>query len=82
MTPKTFLIWSNEHNAWWGPKESGYVKARRIAGRYSFEDALRICLDANLTNGDLDQPYECMVPVDSSSMHSAQPKPSHSNVSL
>lgn len=34
------LIWSGEHNAYWGPDRSGYYD-RSGAGAYSFEDAYR-----------------------------------------
>jgi hypothetical protein len=60
---KSFLIWSNEHQAWWGPKECGYVKARRIAGRYSLERAIEICLDASKADADLSRPNEMIVPI-------------------
>ena len=38
-----YLIWSNEHRAWWGPGERGYVKRVENAGRYSRNEALAIC---------------------------------------
>lgn len=38
-----YLIWSNEHYAWWGPGERGYVKAVAEAGKYSRERAIEIC---------------------------------------
>ena len=41
-----YLIWSNEHRAWWGPGRAGYVKRVAEAGRYSREEALDICTDA------------------------------------
>jgi hypothetical protein len=44
---KEWIIWSNEHDGWWGPNHSGYVKDRAEAGRYSFEEAKRIVNDAN-----------------------------------
>jgi hypothetical protein len=42
----TYLIWSNEHRAWWGPGRSGYVQRVEHAGHYSREEALDICTDA------------------------------------
>ena len=30
-----YLVWSNEHNAWWGPGETGYVRRVAEAGRYT-----------------------------------------------
>lgn len=38
-----YLIWSNEHRAWWGPNERGYVRSLALAGRYSRMIALAIC---------------------------------------
>jgi hypothetical protein len=29
-----FVIWSNEHRAWWRPTESGYTTVIEEAGRY------------------------------------------------
>lgn len=36
-----YLIWSNEHRAWWRPNNAGYTKQLEAAGRYSREDAIR-----------------------------------------
>lgn len=41
-----YLIWSNEHNAWWGPDRRGYALHLAAAGRYTREDALSICQSA------------------------------------
>lgn len=41
-----FLIWSNEHGAWWGPDRCGYVRSLGKAGRYSESEALGICANA------------------------------------
>ncbi len=38
-----YLIWSNEHGAWWGPDNAGYYTDIRQAGRYSREDAIKTC---------------------------------------
>jgi len=38
-----YLIWSNEHRAWWGPNNSGYTKVLRRAGRYERNDAIMVC---------------------------------------
>ena len=29
-----FVIWSYEHNSWWGPGHCGYVESLDLAGRY------------------------------------------------
>ena len=41
-----YLIWSNEHKAWWGPGRAGYSHRLKRAGRYSREEALAICFEA------------------------------------
>lgn len=42
----TYVIWSNEHSAWWGADMCGYRASLSSAGRYSREDALGICTGA------------------------------------
>ncbi len=42
------LIWSFQHDAWWGPCERGYVQNSADAGRYRFEIASRIVDDSNV----------------------------------
>ena len=42
-----YLIWSNEHVAWWRPDRCGYTAYIDAAGRYSREDAIKICSSAN-----------------------------------
>ena len=65
-----YLIWSVEHCAWWRSRQTGYTTSRMQAGRYTLEEARRICLDANLfvegegfITHDFVKPNECMVPV-------------------
>lgn len=38
-----YLVWSNYHNAWWGPDNAGYRNDVWKAGRYSEQDALAAC---------------------------------------
>lgn len=38
-----YLIWSNEHRAWWRPKSQGYTVRTQAAGRYTREEAIAIC---------------------------------------
>jgi len=38
-----YLVWSNEHDAWWGPGRHGYSRGLDGAGRYSRDEALEIC---------------------------------------
>lgn len=47
MAKDDWLIWSNEHHAWWGPGRAGYTTLTHMAGRYSKEEADRICEQAN-----------------------------------
>lgn len=59
-----YLIWSNEHRAWWGPGRRGYVKRIADAGRYSESAALEICTNA-LPGRRGDEPLpEIPVPLD------------------
>ncbi len=48
-----YLVWSNEHAAWWSPDGCGYSKGLLGAGRYSRARALAICRDALGTAGHL-----------------------------
>lgn len=41
-----YLIWSNEHQAWWGPVRWGYTTEISKAGRYSREQAVEIVREA------------------------------------
>jgi hypothetical protein len=46
MIADVYLIWSVEHNRWWGPGERGYVVSISEAGHYPREVALRVCTKA------------------------------------
>ncbi len=41
-----FVIWSFEHDAWWGPDECGYVDDLARAGRYDSATAGRIVVNS------------------------------------
>lgn len=41
-----YLILSHEHSAWWGPGHCGHVHTIAEAGRYTHEEAMRICRGA------------------------------------
>lgn len=45
-----FFIWSHEHDGWWRPNHCGYTAKLSEAGQYSFEEALKICDQANFFN--------------------------------
>lgn len=53
-----FLIWSFEHTAWWKAGRNGYSKDVQEAGEYTFEEAEKICVDANRK-----QYNEAMIPL-------------------
>ena len=42
MMEEMYLIWSFEHNAWWGPNERGYTTTISEAGRYTAGGAISI----------------------------------------
>ena len=48
MSEGTYLIWSNEHRAWWGQNSCGYTTRIEDAGRYSRTEAMEICRGANI----------------------------------
>lgn len=50
---ESYLVWSNEHRGWWGPCARGYSPGLGGAGRYTRDQALRICRDAIPTAGHL-----------------------------
>ena len=39
----TYLIWSNEHMAWWRANSQGYTRHLSSAGRYPRAEAISIC---------------------------------------
>lgn len=58
---EVWLIWSLEHEAWWKPGYAGYTDVKAEAGRYTFEEARKIVINANRYRGDA-TPYEAMLP--------------------
>ena len=42
----TYLVWSNEHDAWWKAGGWGYASGLRSAGHFTREQALDICRQA------------------------------------
>jgi hypothetical protein len=42
-----YVIWSFEHDAWWGPGRMGYTADLMHAGRYSKSEADAIVVQAN-----------------------------------
>lgn len=47
----TYLIWSHEHGGWWGPERCGYYQTVRNAGRYSRDEAMKVCHGAGWRGG-------------------------------
>lgn len=47
MNAPLWVIWSEEHGAWWAPGKWGYTESLAAAGRYTQEEALAICRSAN-----------------------------------
>lgn len=45
-SPNDYIIWSNEHMAWWGPGRRGYSKGLKGVGTYSRDQALEICRES------------------------------------
>lgn len=41
-----YLVWSNEHTAWWKPGSWGYARGLRAAGHFSRQEAIDICRNA------------------------------------
>lgn len=48
VTHDDYLIWSNEHSAWWGPDSDGYTSDLSKAGIYSRDFAMEIVENATL----------------------------------
>jgi hypothetical protein len=42
-----YVIWSEEHGAWWAPGEMGYTTSLAQAGRYTRTRAAEIVTKAN-----------------------------------
>ena len=56
-----YLIWSNEHDAWWRPESCGYTTFIESAGRYSKAEAEDICSFARSPVSNQVVPPEVMV---------------------
>jgi hypothetical protein len=41
-----YLIWNHEKGLWWGPRQHGYTASLTAAGRYTRDEAVKICADA------------------------------------
>jgi hypothetical protein len=44
---RNWVVWSYEHDAWWGPNHAGYQRSLLLAGLYTEAEAKRIEAMAN-----------------------------------
>lgn len=40
---RVWLVWSNQHKAWWNPNSCGYTMEVKEAGRYTLAEAIDKC---------------------------------------
>lgn len=59
-----YVIWSNEHRAWWGPNRWGYTPHLREAGLYPRGEALMIARTAGIARQPFTNPNEIALPFD------------------
>lgn len=59
MDKPLFVIWSIEHQAWWGPDRIGYTRHLIEAGIYARDEAAAIVAGANVVHC-----HECMIPLE------------------
>ena len=52
---RCWLIWSNEHEGWWGKRRCGYYTQVDSAGRYTLQEALDRCGYRSRTTGQPDE---------------------------
>ena len=62
VAEREFLIWSNEHSAYWKPDGNGYTGNRNEAGRYTLAHAIKIAEGANRSTSPVVAPFESIVP--------------------
>ena len=43
----SYVMWSHEHDAWWGPDHCGYTRDLEKAGRYTGTEAGKIVVQAH-----------------------------------
>lgn len=66
-TELVYVVWSNEHRCWWGPEHCGYRDKLADAGRYSRDEALKICRNARGGREFRDNPSEVPLLLDDAS---------------
>lgn len=57
----SYLIWSNEHRAWWKPNQRGHTTRTDKAGRFTSFEARSIVMNANRFQKPDETPNEIMV---------------------
>lgn len=62
MDQGCYVIWSNEHRAWWGPERRGYVTNLAEAGIYGRDEANLIARNAKFGSAP-GMPNEIALPV-------------------
>jgi len=58
----TYLIWSNQHGAWWRPRRAGYTTVTLLAGRYDADEADEILREANFNPSAPPNEVKCLAP--------------------
>lgn len=56
-----WLVYSREHNAWWRPGGGGYTVKITEAGRFTLDEATKICEEASWGGPILGGPPEFMM---------------------
>ena len=69
-----YLIWSNEHQAWWRPNSRGYTIHVDAAGRYEREEAIKIATGARDGWFEGEVPPEIAISEEDVLAHKRQPK--------
>lgn len=54
-TERVWLIWSHEHKAWWRADGWGYVRRSNRAGRFTYDEAFKMCQQANRYSKHLEE---------------------------
>ena len=59
-----YVVWSNEHAAWWAPNRCGYTTRLNSAGWYSRKEAIDIARNARDGQQPDGNPNEIAIPLD------------------
>jgi hypothetical protein len=71
-----WIVWSNEHRAFWNPDRRGYTQSIEKAGRYTKREAEAICANANYrcnSTINVDTPPEICMPAPESLSAAIEP---------